>query len=270
MAGRGAKGRVLIAAGSDSSGGAGIQADIKTVTALGGYAATAITAVTIQNTLGVTGVHDVPADVVERQMRAVLDDIGADAVKTGMLQNRDVIEAVARALETTDAPLVVDPVMVATSGDELTSEDTKQTLISLLFPRAALVTPNVAEAEMLANMEIASLTDVRHAAREMKGFGVAAVLITGGEHEKSKIVDLLVTDEGEKTFEAERVDTPHTHGTGCTLASAIATGLAQGMPLEAAIARAHAYVQAAIRAAPGFGKGHGPLNHGHAIPPYKS
>jgi hydroxymethylpyrimidine/phosphomethylpyrimidine kinase len=270
LAAGGAKGRVLIAAGSDSSGGAGIQADIKTVTALGGYAATAITAVTIQNTLGVTGVHDVPSDVVERQMRAVIDDIGVDTVKTGMLQNRGVIEAVARALETTDAPLVVDPVMIATSGDELTSEDTKQSLISLLFPRAALVTPNVEEAEMLANMEIASLNDMRHAARALLSFGAAAVLITGGEHATGQITDLLLTGAGEQTFVAERVDTPHTHGTGCTLASAIATGLAQEMDLRAATARAHAYVQAAIRAAPGFGKGHGPLDHGHAIPPYKA
>jgi hydroxymethylpyrimidine/phosphomethylpyrimidine kinase len=269
LAGGGPKGRVLIAAGSDSSGGAGIQADIKTVTALGGYAATAITAVTIQNTLGVSGVHDVPADVVERQMRAVIDDIGVDAIKTGMLQNRGVIEAVARAIETVDVPLVVDPVVIATSGDALTSEDTVQSLISLLFPRAAVVTPNVEEAEMLAGTEVASLDHMRHAARALRDFGAAAVLITGGEAKKGKIVDLLLTNAGERLFEAERVDTRHTHGTGCTLASAIATGLAQGLDLEASVERAHAYVQAAIRAAPGFGRGHGPLGHGHAIPPYK-
>ena len=268
MAGRGAQARVLIAAGSDSGGGAGIQADIKTVTALGGYAATAVTAITIQNTLGVTGVHDVPADVVERQMRAVLDDIGADCIKTGMLQNRAVIEAVSRVLEGTDAPLVVDPVVIATSGDRLTSEDTVQSLISLLFPRAAVVTPNVAEAEMLAGEEIISVKGMRHAARTLREFGAAAVLITGGEYEPGRIVDLLLTEEGEALFEAERVETRHTHGTGCTLASAIATGLAQGMELKSAIARAHRYVQAAIRTAPGLGKGHGPLNHGHAIPPY--
>ena len=268
MAGRGPQGRVLIAAGSDSGGGAGIQADIKTVTALGGYAATAITAITIQNTLGVTGVHDVPGEVVARQMRAVLDDIGADCIKTGMLQNRAVIEAVARAIETTEAPLVVDPVVIATSGDRLTSEDTVQSLISLLFPRAAVVTPNVAEAEMLAGEEIISLNGMRHAARTLLGFGSRAVLITGGEHEPGRITDLLVTAEGEALFEAERVETRHTHGTGCTLASAIATGLAQGMDLKLAIARAHRYVQAAIRGAPGLGKGNGPLNHGHAIPPY--
>ena len=268
MAGRGTQARVLIAAGSDSGGGAGIQADIKTVTALGGYAATAITAITIQNTLGVTGVHDVPADVVEQQMRAVLDDIGADCIKTGMLQNRAVIEAVSRALEQTDIPLIVDPVVIATSGDRLTSEDTVQSLISLLFPRAALVTPNVAEAEMLAGEEIISLNGMRHAGRALRELGAAAVLITGGEHNPGRLTDLLLTDEGETLFDAEQVDTRHTHGTGCTLASAIATGLAQGMELKSAIARAHRYVQAAIRAAPGLGKGHGPLNHGHAIPPY--
>jgi len=269
VAGGGTQGRVLIAAGSDSGGGAGIQADIKTVTALGGYAATAITAITIQNTLGVQGVHDVPADVVERQMRAVLEDIGADAIKTGMLQNRAVIEAVARAAETTDVPLVVDPVVIATSGDRLTTEDTVQSLISLLFPRSIVVTPNVAEAEMLVGEEILSLTGMRHAARALRAFGAPAALITGGEHEPGKIIDLLLTEEGETLFEAERVDTRHTHGTGCTLASAIATGVAQGADLRSAVGRAHRYVQAAIRTAPGFGKGKGPLNHGHAISPYE-
>ena len=265
----GAQGRVLIAAGSDSSGGAGIQADIKTVTALGGYAATAVTAITIQNTLGVTGVHDVPADVVERQMRAVIEDIGVDAVKTGMLQNRAIVEAVARAIEGVDAALVVDPVMVATSGDQLTSEDTKQSLISLLFPTATVVTPNVAEAEMLAGTEIVSLRGMRQAARALKDFGVQSVLVTGGDLAPGRITDLLLTDRGESLFEAERIETRHTHGTGCTIASAIATGLAQGLDLESSVRRAHAYVQAAIRAAPGFGRGQGPLNHAHAIPPYQ-
>ena len=270
MAGGRPQGRVLIAAGSDSSGGAGIQADIKTVTALGGYAATAVTAITVQNTLGVSDIHDVPADIVERQMRAVIEDIGLDAFKTGMLQNREIIEAVERVLEDLDVPLVVDPVMVATSGDALTNEDTKQSLISLLFPRAALVTPNVEEAETLAGIEVYSLDDMRHAARTLLDFGAGAALITGGELDKGRITDLLLTDEGEQLFEADRLDTPHTHGTGCTLASAIATGLAQGLPLNAAVARAHSFVQAAIRAAPGFGQGQGPLGHTHAIPPYKA
>jgi hydroxymethylpyrimidine/phosphomethylpyrimidine kinase len=270
LAGEGPQGRVLIAAGSDSSGGAGIQADIKTVTALGGYAATAVTAITVQNTLGVSDIYDVPADIVERQMRAVIDDIGLDAFKTGMLQSREIIEAVERVLEDVDVPLVVDPVMVATSGDALTNEDTKQSLISLLFPRAALVTPNVEEAEMLAGMEVYSLDDMRHAARALRDFGAAAALITGGELEKGRLTDLLLTDEGERLFETERLDTRHTHGTGCTLASAIATGLAQGLSLESAVTRAHAFVQAAIKAAPGFGQGQGPLGHAHAIPPFKA
>ncbi len=208
MAGGRPQGRVLIAAGSDSSGGAGIQADIKTVTALGGYAATAVTAITVQNTLGVSDIHDVPADIVERQMRAVIEDIGLDAFKTGMLQNREIIEAVERVLEDLDVPLVIDPVMVATSGDALTNEDTKQSLISLLFPRAALVTPNVEEAETLAGMEVYSLDDMRHAAGALRDFGAAAALITGGELDKGRITDLLLTDEGEQLFEADRLDTP--------------------------------------------------------------
>ncbi|MGZ8362707.1 MAG: bifunctional hydroxymethylpyrimidine kinase/phosphomethylpyrimidine kinase [Caulobacteraceae bacterium] len=261
------QGRVLIIAGSDSGGGAGIQADIKTVTMLGGYAATAVTAVTVQNTLGVSGVHPIPVEVIDAQARAVLDDIGADAIKTGMLGSTAAVEAVARILDSTAAPVVVDPVMVAKGGASLLDEDAVSAIRALLVPRAALLTPNAPEAEALTGLEVANLDGQRRAGEALLRLGARAVLIKGGHVPGERIADLLLTPAGETLFEGERIDTRHTHGTGCTLASACAAGLAQGMPLEQAVARAWAYTAEAIRRAPGFGKGHGPLDHGWPLRP---
>jgi hydroxymethylpyrimidine/phosphomethylpyrimidine kinase len=256
-----ALGRVLIIAGSDSGGGAGIQADIKTVTALGGYAATAVTAITVQNTLGVTGVHPVPLDVIEAQARAVLSDIGADAIKTGMLGDVAIVEAVARIIGEAGAPAVVDPVMIAKGGAALLEPAAIVAVRERLVPRAALLTPNALEAEALTGIAVASPDDQRRAGAALLAAGAGAVLMKGGHVPGERVVDFLLTPEGECAFGAERIQTRHTHGTGCTLASACATGLAQGLTLVDAVARAWAYVQEAIARAPGFGAGHGPLDH---------
>ena len=256
-------GRVLILAGSDSGGGAGIQADIKTVTALGGYAATAITAVTVQNTLGVTGVHPIPVEVVEGQARAVLDDIGADALKTGMLGDVAMVEAVAALLDyASGVPAVVDPVMIAKGGAALLQDRAVSAVRTLMVPRAALLTPNAPEAAALTGLAVETTDDLRRAGEALLKAGAAAVLMKGGHIPGDTLIDILMTAAGETTFEGPRLDTRHTHGTGCTLASACATGLAQGLDLTAAVARAWAYVQEAIARAPGFGRGHGPLDHG--------
>jgi hydroxymethylpyrimidine/phosphomethylpyrimidine kinase len=255
-------GRVLIIAGSDSGGGAGIQADIKTVTALGGYAATAITAVTVQNTLGVSGVHPVPLDVIEAQARAVLADIGADVIKTGMLGDAEVVELVARLLDAAGVPAVIDPVMVAKDGALLLADDALGPVCSLLVPRAALLTPNAPEAEALTGLPAKTTDDLRRAGEALLAMGAGAVLMKGGHVPGDRVVDLLITPYGETILEGERIETRNTHGTGCTLASACATGLAQGLSLEAAAARAWDYVHQAMLNAPGLGKGHGPLDHG--------
>lgn len=255
-------GRVLIIAGSDSGGGAGIQADIKTVTMLGGYAATAITAVTIQNTLGVTGVHPIPPEVVEAQARAVLDDIGADAIKTGMLGDVAMVETVARILGGASAPAVVDPVMVAKGGSNLLAPEAVDAVRTLMIPRAALLTPNAPEAQALTGLPVEGLDDQRRVGEALLKLGARAVLMKGGHVPGETVTDILLTTDGETTYEGERLHTRHTHGTGCTLASACAAGLAQGLPLTQAVARAWAYVHEAMRAAPGLGGGHGPLDHG--------
>lgn len=256
-------GRVLIIAGSDSGGGAGVQADIKTVTALGGYAATAITAITVQNTLGVFSVHPVPVSVIEAQARAVLDDIGADAIKTGMLGDVGTVEAAARIVDhAAGVPSVVDPVMVAKGGASLLAETAVAAVRSLLVPRAALLTPNAPEAAALTGLVVETPDDQRRAGEALLAMGARAVLMKGGHLPGPRVVDVLITPEGESIFEAERTETRHTHGTGCTLASACATGLAQGLELSVAVARAWAYVQEAIARAPGLGGGHGPLDHG--------
>ena len=257
------KGRVLIIAGSDSGGGAGIQADIKTVTALGGYAATAVTAITVQNTLGVTAVHKIPTEVVEAQAQAVLNDIGADALKTGMLGDAAMVRAVARVLDDAHGvPAVVDPVMVAKGGAALLARDAVQAVRELMVPRAALLTPNAPEAAALTGLEVETTDDLRRAAEKLLRLGAQAVLMKGGHIAGERVVDLLITPRGETVFEGERIDTRHTHGTGCTLASASATGLAQGLGLIEAVARAWDYVHQAMLHAPGFGAGHGPLDHG--------
>lgn len=260
--------RVLVVAGSDSGGGAGIQADIKTVTALGGYAATAITALTAQNTLGVAGVVTTAPEFVEQQMEVVLTDIGADAIKIGMLGNAAVVAAVARTCRrlAPAIPIVVDPVMVAKGGQALLEKDARAALRSMLVPLAALLTPNVPEAEALSDTSISNVADVRRAAERLLLLGPAAVLVKGGHLPGDVVIDLLRTaDGGEYLFESPRIESRSTHGTGCTLASAIALGIAEGLTLEGAVARARLYVLEAIRTAPNFGQGHGPLNHAHPI-----
>ena len=256
-------GRVLIIAGSDSGGGAGIQADIKAVTMLGGFAATAITAVTIQNTLGVHGVYPLPIDVIEAQAKAVLDDIGADALKTGMLGSVEVVEAVAGLIDYADnVPTVVDPVMIAKGGSPLLEDRAVEAVRRLMVPRAALLTPNAPEAEALTGIAVADLEGQRRAGEALLELGARAVLMKGGHVPGETVIDLLLTRDGETVLESERVDTRHTHGTGCTLASACAAGIAKGLPLQTAVAEAWAYVAEAIRRAPGLGQGHGPLDHG--------
>jgi hydroxymethylpyrimidine/phosphomethylpyrimidine kinase len=261
------KGRVLIIAGSDSGGGAGIQADIKTVTTLGAYAATAITALTAQNTIGVQAILPVSPDFVKRQIDSVLSDIGADCIKTGMLLDHGVIEVAGDTIEKAapTVPLVVDPVMIASTGARLLDPRALDALERRFIARAALVTPNAPEAEALTGQRIASIDDMRRAADALLRVGAKAVMVKGGHVAGDTVRDLVVSGAGSFILEARRVATQHTHGTGCTLASGIAAGLAQGMALRAAIERAHAYVQEAIRAAPGLGRGHGPLNHAWMI-----
>jgi hydroxymethylpyrimidine/phosphomethylpyrimidine kinase len=263
------RGRVLIVAGSDSGGGAGIQADIKTVTALGAFAATAITALTAQNTRGVFGVFPVPPEFIAQQMLLVLEDIGADAIKTGMLHSPEVIDAVSSAYEraSTSVPLVVDPVMVAKGGAPLLLPEAREALIGRLLPLAALITPNLPEAEVLAGQTIDGVDGMRKVAAKLLAMGPKAVLVKGGHLAGSRVTDVLCTQDGEHLFEDERIDTRATHGTGCTLASAIATGLAQGLGLRDAIARARRYLRLAMQFAPGLGGGHGPLNHAVTVTP---
>jgi len=263
------KGRVLIVAGSDSGGGAGIQADIKAVTALGGFAMTAITALTAQNTLGVHGVFAVGTDFVAQQMRVVLDDLGADAIKTGMLHSVEVIETVARKLTNyaPDVPLVADPVMVAKGGARLLDTGAHDALAALILPRATVLTPNAPEAEALTGIAVADEVGQQRAGERLLKMGASAVLVKGGHVPGGEVVDLLVTPDGTVRFADARIDSTHTHGTGCTLASSIAAGIAQGMALVEAVARSRRYVRAAILSAPGYGHGHGPLDHGVTVDP---
>ncbi|MEO8557591.1 MAG: bifunctional hydroxymethylpyrimidine kinase/phosphomethylpyrimidine kinase [Rhodospirillales bacterium] len=262
------QGRVLIIAGSDSGGGAGIQADIKTVTALNGYAAAAITALTAQNTQGVFGVMGIPAPFIRQQIEMVLDDIGADALKTGMLHNAEVIQTVVTALGDwpSEVPLVVDPVMVAKGGAALLEPEANAAMKELLLPLAAIITPNLPEAEALSGHTISSIDDMRRVAEILGKLGARAVLLKGGHLPGPQVQDLLWSAQsGIEVFADARIETLSTHGTGCTLASGIATGLAQGMSLRDAVMRARVYVREAIRTAPGYGKGHGPLNHAHTV-----
>ena len=261
------KGRVLICAGSDSGGGAGIQADIKTVTALGGFATTAITALTAQNTMGVSSIIEVPINFLLEQIRVVLSDLGADCIKTGMLHNAQVIEAVSEAIEKDGEKkyLVVDPVMVAKGGHELLELSALHALKSHMIVRADLLTPNIPEAELLTGLEISDIDTMRRAAYAILEMGSKAVLLKGGHLKDETLTDILVTKDAEKTYSGPRLVTKHTHGTGCSMASAVATGIAQGDNLEMAVQRAKAYVFTAIKTAPQFGKGHGPLNHAHTV-----
>lgn len=252
--------RILIIAASDSGGGAGIQADVKAVTLYGCHAMTALTALTAQNTLGVENVLPVPPSFVEDQIRAVLSDIGADAVKTGMLLDAGIIRAVARLFDRYPCPLlVIDPVMKAKSGHDLLEPEAVDTLRQELFPRAFMITPNLDEASALCGFPIASREAMREAAVRLHAMGPRHVLVKGG-HLSGDCCDLLYDGRDVIVFEAPRIATLHTHGTGCTLASAITAGLALGMPPAEAVGSAKEFVRTAIRCAAGLGKGHGPTN----------
>ena len=251
--------RILVIAGSDSGGGAGIQADIKTITCLGGYAMTAITAVTVQNTLGVSAIHAIPPEIVAAQIRACIDDIGVDAIKIGMLGSYEIMFAVADALAGVGVPIVLDPVMVAKGGASLIDEDAAQAMIERLLPLATVITPNTPELVELTGTEIEDEADALLAAQELLHSGPRAVLAKGGHIDGETITDWLVTRGGHVAFHSARVDSRHTHGTGCTLASALACGLGQRLALEVAVERARAFVAQGIARAPGFGAGHGPL-----------
>ena len=256
-------GRVLIIAGSDSGGGAGIQADIKTVTMLGGYAMTAITAITAQDTTGVHGVWPVALDAVQRQMTACLSDIGADTIKTGMLGSATLVESVAETLDerARDVPRIIDPVMVATSGDALVDEPAVSAIASLMIPGATLVTPNAPEAQVLTNKAVDGINGQRRAAEALLERGAKGALVKGGHIPGKQVVDVLQTETGEWIFESERINTSSTHGTGCTLASACAALVAQGQAIPDAVDAARLYLHEAIKQAPGLGHGHGPVAH---------
>jgi len=260
--------RALTIAGSDSGGGAGIQADLKTFSALGCYGMSVITALTAQNTVAVTGIHPVPPAFIAEQIDAVMTDIGTDAVKIGMLHSPEVIETVAGRLRAHNAPnVVLDPVMVAKSGDKLLQDDAVEALRELLIPMAAIITPNLPEASVLLDQPIRTADEMPDAARALAAFGCRAVLLKGGHLENADSPDILyirATDDMHP-LAARRIDTPNTHGTGCTLSSAVAAGLAAGMEIPGAVTRAKEYISRAIGSAAGYqlGNGHGPVHHFH-------
>lgn len=248
-------------AGSDSGGGAGIQADLKTFAALGVYGTSILTAVTAQNTQGVTAIHEIPEEVVAAQIDAVISDIGVGAIKTGMLASASIIETVASRLTYNSVPwLVVDPVMVAKSGDLLLKDNATQTLRTRLVPLASVITPNIPEAETLTGIKITSDASIRNAAEKLVAMGAKTVVVKGG-HREGRATDLFYDGERFNEFSTERIETSNTHGTGCTFAAAIAAGLARGMSMLEAVSMAKCYVTEAIRQSFHIGRGHGPLNH---------
>lgn len=266
--------RVLTIAGSDSGGGAGIQADLKTFSALGCYGMTAITALTAQNTQGVRAIHGVPAAFLKEQIAAVVEDIGVDAVKIGMLHAPEVVEAVAWAIDTYRLEhVVLDPVMVATSGDALIENETVSVLVSALFPRATLITPNLDEATLLLGRPVQAVDALEAACTDLLAMGARAVLLKGGHLGGDWLTDVLALDSQPSAdwvrLSGPRIPSRNVHGTGCTLSSAIAAHLALGHTLEAAVQAGHAYIRGAIAAGADVctGQGHGPLNHGHAPVP---
>lgn len=258
-------------AGSDSGGGAGIQADLKTFSALGVYGASVLTALTAQNTQGVSAIHDVPPDFIRAQMDAVFSDLAVNAVKIGMLSKAAVIEAVAAGLDAqAPIPVVLDPVMVATSGDRLLDASASGALETVLIPRATVITPNLAEAAVLLGEEPAETEDaMRRQGEALLRRGAKAVLMKGGHGRGDESTDLLITPDGVLRLTARRIDTHNTHGTGCTLSAAVAAGFAEGLDLETAVERAKAYLTAALEASNRLkiGHGHGPVHHFHAVWP---
>ena len=258
--------RALTVAGSDSGGGAGIQADLKTFAVLGVWGMSAVTSVTVQNSRGVTTVADVPAEVVAAQIRAVATDIGVDATKTGMLSSADIIEAVAEAVEETGIRnLVVDPVFVSKHGDSLLREDAVESLKKWIVPLATLVTPNLHEASGLVGFDVASRGDMEEAARAILGLGARAVLVKGGHLRDGSADDLFADGDRVEWIHRERIDTPHTHGTGCVLSAAIAAHLARGDRLDAAVRKGKEFVTEAIRHGLAIGRGIGPVNPGWTL-----
>lgn len=252
----------LTIAGSDSGGGAGIQADLKTFHAYGVFGTSAITAITAQDTIGVHGVHAIPVDLVRRQIRVVAEDLVPAACKTGMLATAALVEAVADSIRTLGlANFVLDPVMVATSGDRLLDRDAEDAVARLLLPLATVVTPNLDEARILAGREIEGEADMRAVAEDLVDRGARAALVKGGHLAGDEVVDVLVDGSGTETWRRPKLDTTNTHGTGCTLSAAIAAGLALGQPLRQAVGDALDFAHRAIAEAPGLGSGHGPLNH---------
>ncbi len=261
------RGRVLIIAGSDPSGGAGLQADIKTVTALGGYASGAVTALTVQNTLGVSAVHPIALDIIRAQIEAVLSDIGADVIKIGMIGEARAAQMITACLRNNapGIPIVLDPVLAATSGDALAGEHVVDVLLAELIPIADIVTPNSEEAAALTGLRVRGRSEQIMAGEVLVALGAKAALVKGGHLSGDVVEDALVTADGARVFSNPRLHTRSTHGTGCTLASAIAVGLAQEMAPQSAVKRAINYVHNAIKTAPGYGAGCGPLNHSYTI-----
>ena len=260
--------RILSVAGSDSSGGAGIQADIKTITMLGGYAMTAITSVTAQNSVGVQAIAPMGGDVVTKQIASCISDIGVDAVKIGMLHDQEIITAVAATLADLpeDTPVILDPVMISTSGAALIAPEAIVALREQLFPLATLLTPNLPELGHLLDRSLSDTDQMAEAALELSDMSGAAVLAKGGHTSDRRVIDVLIQRSGDEAsravqFDHARIDTPHTHGTGCTLSSAIATLMGHGQPLEHAVRLGRNFVLRAIESAPGFGEGNGPMGH---------
>ena len=256
------KSKILISAGSDSSGGAGIQADIKTVTALGSYAMTAVTAVTAQNTKGINGITPIPTKNVQKQIVMVLEDIGADAVKIGMLHNVSIIKCVYKILKKYKLKkIVLDPVMIAKGGARLINKSSVKYLKKLLIPLADLVTPNIPEAEVLTGYSISNKQDMIRAGKKILNMGPKSVLIKGGHLKNKMIFDILVTKKGIKIFSKKKFKSKNTHGTGCTLSSALATCLSQKKNIFSSCKISLKYVEQGIKSAPRYGEGFGPLNH---------
>lgn len=257
------KGKILTIAGSDPSGGAGIQADIKTITALGGYAMAVITALTVQNSLKVYDVHMVAPTIVTAQITRVLEDIVPDAIKVGMMGNAEITEHLAQIfMDNSDIPLIIDPVILSTSNHPLLEEKAIDILRTDIFPLIDLLTPNLAEAACLAKCEaVETIDDMRRVGDLLRGLGPKAVLVKGGHLSGGVVTDILVSDEGVFEISSPYIPTNNTHGTGCTLSAAIATSIGQGLDLKTAFSRAHKYVHDAILHAPDFGQGNGPLNH---------
>ncbi|WP_448587187.1 bifunctional hydroxymethylpyrimidine kinase/phosphomethylpyrimidine kinase [Thermocrinis sp.] len=254
--------RVLTIAGSDSGGGAGIQADLKTFTALGVYGMSAITSITVQNTVGVFGVMDLPPELVYEQIRVAVEDVGVDAVKTGMLSHSGIVEVVARAIKNFKLEkVVIDPVMRAKSGDPLLRASEEMAVKEFLIPLATIITPNIPEAEVLTGVEIKSVEDMERACKILYSFGAGSVLLKGGHMEGNTLVDVFYDGLNFEHLVYERINTKNTHGTGCTLASEIASYIAKGFSLKESVLKAREYVQGAIKHSLSLGKGHGPLNH---------